>query len=72
MTDFCISTSDGLRVFWRCSSMHDSNTQKFVRSKVLSILKPSYRWIIVSGASGSNLGIFGGSEAVIERLTECK
>ena len=52
--------------------MHDHNTRKLVRTKMLSIFKPSYRSVIASGAEGSKDGIFGGNSAVIDRLTEWK
>ena len=65
-------TCDGLRVFFRCHVVNDSNTQKLVRSKVLSIFKPSFRRVIASSAQESSVGIFGGSEGVINRLTKRK
>ena len=36
------ATSDGLKVFFRCHAVNDSNIRKLVRSKVLSIFKPSF------------------------------
>ena len=35
-------TSDGLRVSFWCYSVNDSNIRKLVRTKVLSIFKPSF------------------------------
>ena len=64
--------SDGLKVFFRCYSVNDSNVRKLVRTKVLSIFKPSFRRLIASGAQESSVGIFGGTEAVINRNTEGK
>ena len=66
------ATSDGLKVFFRCYSVNESNVRKLVRTKVLSIFKPSFRWVIASGVLESSVGIFGGSEAVINRITERK
>ena len=56
------ATSDGLKVFFWCHTVNDSNVRKMVRSKVLSIFKPSFRQVIASGAQESLVGIFGGCE----------
>lgn len=72
LLNFTNSTSDSLRVFWRCFQVHDHNARRLVRKKMLSIFKPSFRTVIGSGAEGSRDGIFGGNNAVIDRLTERK
>ena len=41
--DYVNATSDGLKVFFWCHAVNDSNVRKLVRSKVLSIFKPSFR-----------------------------
>ena len=64
------ATSDGLKVFFRCHAVNDSNIRKLVRSKVLSIFKSSFRRVIASGAQESSVGIFGGCEAVINHISE--
>ena len=52
------STCDGLKVFFWCHALNDSNVKKLVRSKVLGIFKPSFRRVIASGAQESSVGIF--------------
>ena len=52
--------------------MHDHNTMRLVRYKMMSIFKSSFRRVIASGATESNVCIFGGNSVVIERLIACK
>ena len=52
--------------------MNDSNIRKLVRTNVLSIFKPSFRQVIASGAQEASVGIFGGTDAVINHIMEHK
>ena len=70
----CVSnmTSDSLCVYLNPYSVTDSSNQRMVKYKMLSIYKPGLRRILSSAALDSHQGVFGGDQAVIEKLKEHK
>ena len=66
------SVSDSLWVYSRLFSVHDYSIRRLIRAKMANIFRPGFWKAIMMGVSGSSVGIFGGEEVVLKRITDRK
>ena len=66
------SVSNSLRVYSRLFSVHDYSVWRLITAKMANIFRPSFWKAIMMGVSGSSVGIFGGKEVVLKRITDRK
>ena len=66
------ATSKHLNVFSRLSGFHDDALRRLVRHKLLTLFKPKVRKAVMKGAGQNKVGLFGGDEAVSNRIVESR
>ena len=66
------ATSEHLNVFFRLSGFHDDALRRLVRHKLLTLFKPKVRKAVMKGAGQNKVGLFGGDEAVSNRIVESR
>ena len=66
------ATSEHLNVFFRLSGFHDNALRRLVRHKLLMLFKPKVRKAVMKGAGQNKVGLFGGDEAVSNRIVESR
>ena len=53
-------------------SVHDYSVRRLIRAKMANIFRPGFWKAIMTGASGSSVGIYGGEEVVLKGITDSK
>ena len=66
------ATSERLNVFFGLSGFHDDALRRLVRHKLLTLFKPKVRKAVMKGAGQNKVGLFGGDEAVSNRIVESR
>ena len=66
------AASEHLAIFFKLSGFHDDALRRLVRHKLLTLFKPKVRQALMKGAGQSKFGMFGGDEAVSERIIESR
>ena len=66
------ATSEHLAVFFELSGFHDHALRSLVRQKMLTVFKPKVRQAIMRDTSQGKVGLFGGDQVVIDKITESK
>ena len=66
------ATSERLNVFFRLSGFHDDALRRLVRHKLLTLFKPKVRKADMKGAGKNKVCVFGGDEAVSNRIVESR
>ena len=66
------AASEHLAIFFKLSGFHDDALRRLVRHKLLTLFKPKVRQAVMKGAGQTKVGMFGGDEAVSERIVESR
>ena len=66
------AASEHLSVFFKLSGFHDDALRRLVWHKLLTLFKPKVRQAVMMGAGQSKVSMFGGDEAVSERIVESR
>ena len=66
------ATSEHLNVFFGLAGFHDDALRRLVRHKLLTLFKPKVRKAVMKGAGQNKVGLFGGDEAVSNRIVESR
>ena len=66
------ATSERLNVFFGLSGFHDDALRRLVRHKLLTLFKPKVRKAVMKGAGQNKVCLFGGDEAVSNRIVESR
>merc|ERR1712105_206491 len=66
------SVSNSLWTYTRLFSVHDLSIRRLIRAKMANIFRPAFRKAIMKGAGMSSVGIFGGEDEVLKRVSDKK
>ena len=70
LSGFVNVSYDSLCIYIKFVFVTDCNQQMLVRSKILSIFKPSVKCLLSTVASGTHLGLLGGVQTAVKQLEE--